>query len=172
MNKLQKGKQISDLLAKGVNVDEKEIEKLVNSMNVDELVDLFNYSMTKSKQRGVNPSQIKERGVLMRYELILNGKNVATIPQESIKAFALMRQLDKKVAHGKIHDIATAIESLIDEGFEVKEIEEKPLTEIPKVPNWYNRQHRDLYDKLECKSDFINAFDTSNFSINFAYFLL
>lgn len=49
MNKLQKGKQISDLLAKGVNVDEKEIEKLVNSMNVDELVDLFNYSMTKSK---------------------------------------------------------------------------------------------------------------------------
>ena len=49
MNKLQKGKQISDLLAKGVNVDEKEIKKLVNSMNVDELVDLFNYSMTKSK---------------------------------------------------------------------------------------------------------------------------
>ena len=89
----------------------------------------------------------------MRYELILNGKNVATIPQESIKAFALMRQLDKKVTHGKIHDIATAIESLIDEGFEVKEIEEKPLTEIPKVPNRYNRQHRDLYDKLERKSD-------------------
>lgn len=49
MNKLQKGKQISDLLAKGVNVSEKEIEKLVNSMNVDELVDLFNYSMIKSK---------------------------------------------------------------------------------------------------------------------------
>ena len=49
MNKLNKGKQISDLLAKGVNVDEKEIKKLVNSMNVDELVDLFNYSMTKSK---------------------------------------------------------------------------------------------------------------------------
>lgn len=47
MNKLQKGKQISDLLAKGVNVDEKEIEKLVNSMNVDELVDLFNYAMKK-----------------------------------------------------------------------------------------------------------------------------
>ena len=49
MNKLNKGKQISDLLAKGVNVDEKEIKKLVNSMKVDELVDLFNYSMTKSK---------------------------------------------------------------------------------------------------------------------------
>ena len=47
MNKLQKGKQISDLLAKGVNVDEKEIEKLVNSMNVDELVDLFNYANKK-----------------------------------------------------------------------------------------------------------------------------
>ena len=28
----------------------------------------------------------------MRYELILNGKNVATIPQESIKAFALIRK--------------------------------------------------------------------------------
>ena len=47
MNKLQKGKQISDLLAKGVNVSEKEIEKLVNSMSVTELVDLFNYAMKK-----------------------------------------------------------------------------------------------------------------------------
>ena len=47
MNKLQKGKQISDLLAKGVKVDEKEMEKLVNSMSTTELVDLFNYSMTK-----------------------------------------------------------------------------------------------------------------------------
>lgn len=84
----------------------------------------------------------------MRYELILNGKNVATIPQESIKAFALMRQLDKGVTHGKIHDIPTAINSLIEDGFEIKEIEEKQLTEIPKVPNWYNSQHRDLYNKL------------------------
>lgn len=47
MNKLQKGKQISDLLSKGVKVDEKEMEKLVNSMSTTELVDLFNYSMTK-----------------------------------------------------------------------------------------------------------------------------
>lgn len=47
MNKLQKGKQISDLLAKGVNVSEKEIEKLVNSMSTTELVDLFNYAMKK-----------------------------------------------------------------------------------------------------------------------------
>ena len=49
MNKLQKGKQISDLLEKGANVSEKEIEKLVNSMSITELVDLFNYSITKSK---------------------------------------------------------------------------------------------------------------------------
>ena len=47
MNKLQKGKQISDLLAKGVKVDEKEMGKLVNSMNTTELIDLFNYAMKK-----------------------------------------------------------------------------------------------------------------------------
>lgn len=47
MNKLQKGKQISDLLSKGVKVDEKEIQNLVNTMSVDELIDLFNYAMKK-----------------------------------------------------------------------------------------------------------------------------
>lgn len=57
----------------------------------------------------------------MRYELKFNGGSW-TIPQESIVAFALMRQLDNGVTHGKIHDIPTAIESLIEDGFEIKEL--------------------------------------------------
>ena len=59
----------------------------------------------------------------MRYELKFNG-GTWTIPQESIVTLALMRQLDKGITHGKIHDIPTAIESLVAEGFEIKELKE------------------------------------------------
>lgn len=35
------------------------------------------------------------------------------------------------------------------QGFEVNHVEDpEPITEIPKVANWYDRQHRELYDKL------------------------
>lgn len=47
MNKLEQGKTISDRLSKGENVSEKEIEKLVNSMNEQDLLDLFNYAIKK-----------------------------------------------------------------------------------------------------------------------------
>lgn len=47
MNKLEKGKQISDLLEKGVNVSEQEMEKLVNSMSTKELLSLLDYTMKK-----------------------------------------------------------------------------------------------------------------------------
>ena len=83
----------------------------------------------------------------MRYE-IKRKEQVFTIPRETITAFALMQQLDKGVTHGKIHDVETAIESLVEDGFEVRELDEKPLSDVPQVPNWYNAQHRDLYDKL------------------------
>lgn len=83
----------------------------------------------------------------MTYELKFNGQNF-TIPNESIVAFALMRQLDKNVTHGRIHDIKTAIESLIKQGFEVQELNENNISDIPKVPNWYNVEHRNLYNKL------------------------
>lgn len=47
MNKLEQGKIISDRLSNGENVSEKEIEKLVNSMNEQDLLQLFNYAIKK-----------------------------------------------------------------------------------------------------------------------------
>ena len=47
MNKLEQGKVISDRLSNGENVSEQEIENLVNSMNEQELLELFSYSMMK-----------------------------------------------------------------------------------------------------------------------------
>lgn len=35
------------------------------------------------------------------------------------------------------------------QGFEVNHTEDpEPISEVPKVAQWYNRQHRELYDKL------------------------
>ena len=51
-----------------------------------------------------------------------------TCPKNNLYTLALMHQLDRGI---------------------ISEIEEpKDLTDIPKVAQWYNRQHRELYDKL------------------------
>ena len=42
-----------------------------------------------------------------------------------------------------------AVEYMKSCGFEVTKISDpEPLTEIPKIANWSDRRHRDLYDKL------------------------
>lgn len=47
MNKLEQGKVISDRLSSGENVSEQEIENLVNSMDEQDLLQLFNYAIKK-----------------------------------------------------------------------------------------------------------------------------
>lgn len=47
MNKLEQGKMISDRLSNGENVSEQEIKNLVNNMNEQDLLDLFNYAIKK-----------------------------------------------------------------------------------------------------------------------------
>lgn len=72
-----------------------------------------------------------------------------TCPKNNLYTLALMHQLDRNITHGNIHDDLTAKEALEKQGFVISEIEEpKDLTDIPKVAQWYNRQHRELYDKL------------------------
>ena len=72
-----------------------------------------------------------------------------TCPKNNLYTLALMHQMDRGITHGNIHDDLSAKEVLEKQGFVISEIEEpKDLTEIPKVANWYNSQHRELYDRL------------------------
>ena len=73
-----------------------------------------------------------------------------TCPDESLVAIAHIQATDRDDAIKEAiinNDIAKAyLEKL---GFEVEQIKDpEPLTEVPKTPSWYNRTHRDLYDKL------------------------
>ena len=75
--------------------------------------------------------------------------SVFTIPKESIIMFALHKALENGITYGKIHDSETAIEYLESIGIKIECIgSETDLTEIPKMPQWNNSQHRGLYDKL------------------------
>ena len=71
-----------------------------------------------------------------------------TCPDSSIQELALIQadtQEDKKL----IKDEKTAVEYMKYCGFDISHVEDpKPITEVPKVPNWYDRTHRDLYNKL------------------------
>lgn len=71
-------------------------------------------------------------------------------PDSSLVTIAHIQATDRDDAIKEAiinNDIAKEyLESL---GFEVLHVpDEEPLTEIPKVANWYDRTHRDLYDKL------------------------
>ena len=78
---------------------------------------------------------------------------VYTCPKNSLYALALLHQLDKKITHGNIHDDESAKTVLENKGFTINWIDDVELTEVPKMPDWRNHQHRELYDKLICKSD-------------------
>lgn len=72
-----------------------------------------------------------------------------TCPKGNLKPLALVFALDKGITKGAIHDDETAKTFLESEGFEIQEIKDpEPLTEVPKYANWYDRTHRDLYNKL------------------------
>ena len=74
-----------------------------------------------------------------------------TCPKNNLYALALMHQLDRDITSGNIHDDLSAKEVLEKQGFVITEVEEpEPLEKIPTYSeaNWYNRQHRELYDKL------------------------
>ena len=71
-----------------------------------------------------------------------------TIPKENLKAFALFEAMRRGVQKGNIHDEETAKEYLESIGFECSLQKQEPLMEAPKVADWYNPQHRELYRKL------------------------
>lgn len=72
-----------------------------------------------------------------------------TCPKNNLYTLALMHQLDRGITQGNIHDDLSAKEVLEKNGFVITEVEEpKDITEIPKIADWYNRQHRELYDRL------------------------
>ena len=72
-----------------------------------------------------------------------------TCPKNNLYTLVLMHQMDRGIMHGDIHDDLSAKEVLENNGFVITEVEEpQDLTDIPKVAQWYNRQHRELYDKL------------------------
>lgn len=73
-----------------------------------------------------------------------------TCPDNSLVTIAHIQATDRDdaIKDGIVNsEIAKAyLENL---GFEISHVEDpKPITEVPKVPNWYDRTHRDLYNKL------------------------
>lgn len=73
-----------------------------------------------------------------------------TCPDSSLVTIAHIQATDRDdaIKEGIVNnEIAKAyLEKL---GFEVSYIKDpESLTEIPKVADWYNRQHRELYNKL------------------------
>jgi hypothetical protein len=83
------------------------------------------------------------------YLFAKNGKSW-TCPDSSLIAVARIQASDRDDAFKDLivnNEIAKAY--LEKQGFEVKRVEdEEPITEVPKVADWSNRQHRELYDKL------------------------
>ena len=79
-----------------------------------------------------------------------DSEEIWTCPDSSLCAVAHIQATDRNDAIKEAiinNDIAKEyLESL---GFEVAYVPDKePLTEIPKVANWYDRTHRELYDRL------------------------
>ncbi|MBQ2285534.1 MAG: hypothetical protein II244_07710 [Clostridia bacterium] len=73
-----------------------------------------------------------------------------TCPDSSLVTIAHIQATDRDdaIKEGIVNnEIAKAyLEKL---GFEISHVEDpEPLTEVPKVADWYNRQHRELYNKL------------------------
>lgn len=78
-----------------------------------------------------------------------------TCPDSSLITVARIQASDRDDAFKDLivnNEIAKAY--LEKQGFEIKRVEdEEPITEVPKVADWSNRQHRELYEKLERKPD-------------------
>ena len=74
--------------------------------------------------------------------------SIFTIPKENIGMFAYVKAQD----NGQIIDprnIDGAIAYLESIGIKVEdEPKQEDLTKVPECPDWNNRQHRDLYNKL------------------------
>lgn len=73
-----------------------------------------------------------------------------TCPEASLVQIARIQASDRDdVFKDCIVNNEIAKAYLESKGFEVNHTEdEPPLTEVPKVANWNNRGHRELYDKL------------------------
>lgn len=75
-------------------------------------------------------------------------EKIWTCPQNSLIGFAYVQAKDKNDAVSIINN-ETAKAYLEKQGFEIMELpEQEVLIEVPKVPQWNNRQHRDLYNRL------------------------
>lgn len=71
-----------------------------------------------------------------------------TCPKGSLKPFAMMHAKDRKKAEETINYDFSAREYLEAQGFKISEVDDPILTEIPKIADWNNPAHRELYDKL------------------------
>ena len=72
-----------------------------------------------------------------------NGKSW-TCPDASIICIARIQAEGKEMQNED-----EAVKYMETCGFEVTKVSDPgPLTEVPKIPQWNNRAHRDLYDKL------------------------
>lgn len=73
-----------------------------------------------------------------------------TCPDSSLIIIARIQASDREDAFKDLivnNELAKAY--LEKQGFEVNHVEDpEPITEVPKIADWYNRQHRELYDKL------------------------
>lgn len=73
-----------------------------------------------------------------------------TCPDSSLVMIARIQASDREDEFKDLivnNELAKAY--LEKQGFEVKRVEdEEPITEVPKVADWSNRQHRELYNKL------------------------
>lgn len=78
-----------------------------------------------------------------------DGKNW-TCPDSSLTTIASTIATDKDdVLKDKFINNEIAQWYLEQQGFKVEHVaDEEPITEVPETPNWYNRSHRDLYNRL------------------------
>lgn len=88
------------------------------------------------------------------YKLI-KGDKVFTCPDETFRFLAITQANDRNdPMKDKIVNDDAAIAYMMMLGFEVNHIQDKPITKIPTSyeADWYNPQHRALYDEINDKS--------------------
>jgi len=82
------------------------------------------------------------------YILMKNGKSW-TCPDSSIVTLARIQATDSDYDKEQIINEQMAVDYIKSQGFDIEKVKDpEPINEVPKHPNWFNRTHRDLYNKL------------------------
>ena len=81
--------------------------------------------------------------------ILEKNSKIYTCPKGNLKTIAYIQAMDRGIKKGPVHDDESAKKYLESLGFKIScGEEEEPLTEVPAVPQYGNRQHRELYNKL------------------------